>query len=61
MPPAPTYPGMPRWVKLSGIAAALLVLIVLILTASGGQHGPGRQMKSAPPGTEPGGFSRQGE
>ncbi len=38
------YPGMPRWVKVSGIIVIVLVLLVviLLLTGVGGDHGPGR-------------------
>ena len=38
------YPGMPRWVKVSGIIVIGLVLLVviLLLTGVGGDHGPGR-------------------
>jgi hypothetical protein len=41
-----SYPGTPRWVKVSGIILAALVLaaVVVILTGSGGPHGPGRHM-----------------
>lgn len=39
--------GAPRWVKVSGIIAAVLVLLVLIvMLASGGRHGPGRHLRS---------------
>ena len=36
--------GTPRWVKVAGIIAALLILlfVVLMLTGRGGGHGPGR-------------------
>jgi hypothetical protein len=51
----PPYPGTPRWVKVSGIIAVSLVLLVVIVvfTGVGGPHGPGRHM---PPSgvTEPG-------
>ena len=42
------YPGTPRWVKVFGIAfLALALLIVIIMkTGVGGQHGPGRHMPS---------------
>jgi hypothetical protein len=36
-------PGMPRWVKVSGIIVAVLVLLlVIVLLISGGDHGPRR-------------------
>ncbi len=39
----PTYPGTPRWVKVSGIVVLVLVLLlVIMLFAGGGRHGPGR-------------------
>jgi hypothetical protein len=36
--------GMPRWVKVSGIVALVVVALVLILLFTGapGRHGPGR-------------------
>ena len=36
--------GTPRWVKVFGIIALVLVLlgVVLLLTGRGGEHGPGR-------------------
>jgi hypothetical protein len=44
---AAPYPGTPRWVKLLGIAALLVVLLVLVvMLAVGGQHGPGRHVPS---------------
>ena len=37
--------GMPRWVKVSGlVAAGLVVAVVLMLALGGGEHGPGRHM-----------------
>lgn len=48
------YPGMPRWVKISGIFAAVLMLAAVIaIFASGGGHGPGRHLSSSSI-TEPG-------
>jgi RND family efflux transporter MFP subunit len=42
----PTEPGMPRWMKVSGIVIGTLVVIVLVggvlLTGIGGPHGPRR-------------------
>jgi len=35
----PAYPGTPRWVKVSGIVVAVLVLLIAILIhAGGGPH-----------------------
>lgn len=43
----PPYPGTPRWVKVFGIIAIGLVLLVVILLLTGGPgHGPGRHMGS---------------
>lgn len=40
---AATPPAMPRWVKYLLLAlAALLVLAVVVMLISGGNHGPGR-------------------
>lgn len=41
-------PGMPRWVKVSGIVVIILVLLVVIvlLTGIGGPHGPARHTPS---------------
>ena len=48
-----SYPGTPRWVKVSGIIVIVLVLVVAIIkfTGVGGPHGPGRHMPSG--GTPP--------
>lgn len=47
----PTYPGTPRWVKVSGVATLVLVLlVVIVIVASGGNHGPGRHMPSGDAG-----------
>ncbi len=45
MPDLPPYPGAPRWVKVSGLAAAALALLVVILIHRGG--GPRHNMSSA--------------
>jgi hypothetical protein len=37
----PTYPGTPRWVKVAGVLAAVLVLILVALMHAGVLHGPG--------------------
>jgi hypothetical protein len=39
---------MPRWVKAFVIIAAVLVVLMLaLMLASGGQHGPGRHLSSS--------------
>jgi hypothetical protein len=41
------YPGTPRWVKVGGIVAlAVIVLVVLVMAVAGGEHGPMRHMPS---------------
>jgi hypothetical protein len=42
------YPGTPRWVKVSGLIALVLVLLVgiMLVTGGGGAHGPRRHMPS---------------
>jgi hypothetical protein len=38
---------VPRWVKLFGIAAILLLaLAIVVMLLSGSQHGPGRHLSS---------------
>lgn len=39
-------PGMPRWVKVAGTIAIILVLlfVILKLTGIGGEHRPGRHL-----------------
>ncbi|PAQ09583.1 hypothetical protein CIT26_12845 [Mesorhizobium temperatum] len=51
----PPYPGAPRWVKVSGIIAIVLVLLIIavVFTGVGGPHGPGRHLPSSSV-TEPG-------
>jgi hypothetical protein len=63
-PDLESRPGMPRWVKVSGIIVVVLVLLVVILALTGvlgGQHGPGRHLPGSdtrPSGvTEPGGHT----
>lgn len=44
----PSPAGMPRWVKVSLIVAAVLVvLLVAGMLIGGGQHGPGRHLNSS--------------
>jgi hypothetical protein len=53
MPERPTYPGTPRWVKVSGIVTLVLVLLfVIVMVAGGGNHGPGRHMPSGDGGDQ---------
>lgn len=40
-------PRIPRWVKLFGIIALVLLLLVGAILLSGGEHGPGRHMPAA--------------
>ena len=42
----PPYPGIPRWVKVSGIIVIVLVVLIAIVmfTGVGGEHGPWRHM-----------------
>lgn len=36
------HPGLPRWVKLLGLGAAVLVIVLVVaMLLAGGQHGPG--------------------
>jgi hypothetical protein len=42
--------GTPRWVKVSGIIALAVVVLLLILLRAGGNHGPGRHESSRGPG-----------
>ena len=39
-----TPPGMPKWVKVSGIIIIVFILVGAVLLLSGG-HGPGRHMQ----------------
>ena len=49
MADAPAYPGMPRWVKVSGIIAIVAVLLVIIIMFTG-EYGPGRHIPFGGPG-----------
>lgn len=47
----PPYPGTPRWVKVLGIIALVLVLLfVAMMFVGGGEHGPGRHAPSGDAG-----------
>ena len=53
-PDRESHPGMPRWVKVSGIIAIVLVLvIVIIVLVSGGEHGPRRHLPGGSPPRSP--------
>lgn len=45
--------GTPRWVKVFGTIAALVVVLLVALLLFGGGHGPGRHT-GPPPGVEHG-------
>jgi hypothetical protein len=42
--------GAPRWVKVFGIIALVLAMLVVVLLLSGGNHGPGRHTSSGDAG-----------
>jgi hypothetical protein len=46
----PPYPGIPRWVKVFGIIVIALVLLVIAMMFTGGEHGPGRHTESGDAG-----------
>jgi hypothetical protein len=46
----PPYPGTPRWVKVFGIIAIVVVLLVVFMLLTG--HGPGRHTPSGHAGGE---------
>ncbi len=52
--PDPKPPSTPRWVKVSGIIAALVIVALVILALAGGEHGPGRHL---PGDDNPGGHT----
>ena len=45
--------GPPRWVKVAGIIALALIVLVLIVLLVGGNHGPGRHQSSPEHGRPP--------
>ena len=47
----PPYPGTPRWVKVFGIIAIFVVLLVVaMMLIGGGEHGPARHTPSGDAG-----------
>ena len=43
----PAYPGTPRWVKVFGIIAIglILLIVIIVFTGVGGPHSPGRHFR----------------
>ena len=39
-------PGMPRWVKITGLVVGVLILVIVLVTLTGlaGDHGPARHL-----------------
>jgi hypothetical protein len=52
-----TTPGTPRWVKVVGIIAVVLLLLLGIIILIGGEHGPSRHAPPASEQTRPAGGS----
>lgn len=52
-------PGTPRWVKVFGVAFLLLVLMIIVMMASG--HGPGRHFSGASIGSHVPAFTVTGQ
>lgn len=52
--PSPDQPpGLPRWVKISGIVVVVLLVVLVVAMLSGGNHGPGRHMSAPSGGSHP--------
>ena len=51
----PPYPGTPRWIKVFGIIAIVVVLLVVFMLLTG--HGPGRHTLSDDAGGRVAAFS----
>jgi ABC-type transporter Mla subunit MlaD len=49
-PDSREYTNAPRWVKVFGIIAVVLVLLVGFMMLSGGDHGPGQHTPSGDAG-----------
>lgn len=48
-------PGTPRWVKVFGLfALVVLILFIVVLLVGGGKHGPGRHSRDDHTGPPPG-------
>ena len=37
-------PPLPRWVKISAVVAAIILVVVVVKALAGGDHGPGRHL-----------------
>jgi hypothetical protein len=49
------YPGAPRWVKVAGVLALVLILLagILLVTGGPGRHGPARHTSPIDHGAAP--------
>lgn len=56
----PPY-NTPRWVKVLGIIALVLVLLIGIMLLFGGEHGPGRHMPSGDSGSHTPSIEHEGQ
>ena len=58
-PSGPERPATPRWVKVFGLVAVALVVLVLVAALVGvGEHGPGRHLPpDGPEASIPGGHT----
>jgi hypothetical protein len=59
-PERETTTGTPRWVKVVGIIAVVLLLVLGIIMLIGGEHGPGRHAPPASEQTPPAGGGEPG-
>jgi hypothetical protein len=46
-------PGMPRWVKVSGLIVAVLVLLLIVVLLVSGGHSPRRHLSGGAAGAAP--------
>lgn len=46
MAETPVYPGIPKWVKVSGVAGIVILLVLMMVVAGDGRHGPARHLTS---------------
>jgi hypothetical protein len=40
--------GTPRWVKVAGVIALVVLVMLVVALLSGGKHGPGRHVDTGP-------------